>query len=139
MVVSVYVCCAVSAMLRIQLSVLGGGLFLQHRDQVDHMTRLFSHVTSSLPPSSVVVIVPQFRGSTWPQYSTSLEKVGQFVTCTQSAVCPGLQQLVTQVCQATERVLVSYSLKHQLTAEGVVQLLTEIRSLSASRGPASAG
>ena len=33
LVVSVYVCCAVSAVLRVQLSMLGGRLFLQHRDQ----------------------------------------------------------------------------------------------------------
>lgn len=58
-----------------------------------------------------------------------------------STGCPvlGLQQMVTQVCQATERVLVSYSLKHQLSAEGVVRLLTEIRSLSSSHTPPSAG
>ena len=33
-VVSVYVVCAVSAVLRVQLSILGGGLFLQHRGEV---------------------------------------------------------------------------------------------------------
>ena len=32
----------------------------------------------------------------------------------------------------TEKVLVSYSLRHQLSSGGVVQLLTDIRSLSAS-------
>ena len=51
----------------------------------------------------------------------------------------GLQQLVVRVRQAAENVLLSYSLKHQLTAEGVVQLLADIRSLSASQRRPSAG
>lgn len=49
-VVSVYVCCSVSALLRVQLSVLGGGLSLQHRDHVGHvMCHMMSH-DASLPP-----------------------------------------------------------------------------------------
>ena len=37
-VVSVYVCCAVTAVMRVQLSILGGELF-QHKDQVSCIMR----------------------------------------------------------------------------------------------------
>ena len=47
-------------------------------------------------------------------------------------IAAGLGKLVEQVRQAAEKVLLSYSLKHQLTAEGVGQLLNDIRSLSSS-------
>ena len=40
--------------------------------------------------------------------------------------------MVSCVRQAADRVLVSYSLKHQLSAEGTTQLLADIRSLSAA-------
>ena len=50
-----YVCCAVSALLRVQLSVLGGGLSLQHRDQVGHVMCYMTSCDASL--SVVVVIV----------------------------------------------------------------------------------
>lgn len=49
-VVSVYVCCAVSALLRVQLSVLGGGLSLQHRDHVGHVMCHVTTCDASLPP-----------------------------------------------------------------------------------------
>jgi hypothetical protein len=105
-VVSVYVVCAVSAVLRIQLSILGGGLFLQHRG----------------------------KGS-----GDSAAVQRQSLATVHYLMGEGLQQLVARVRQAADKVLLSYSLKHQLTAEGVVQLLADIRSLSATQRRPSAG
>ena len=50
-------------------------------------------------------------------------------------VTAGLEALVGRVRKAAETVLLSYSLKHQLTAEGVGQLLSDIHSLSSSHRP----
>ena len=57
--------------------------------------------------------------------------------CTWRELSPGLGQLVERVRPAAEKVLLSYSLKHQLTSEGVGQLLTDIHSLSSSPTPSA--
>lgn len=77
------------------------------------------------------------RNSAWLLSSTCWEKVS-ILHCKRLAgpYCslPGLLQLVQRVREATERVLVSYSLKHQLTSEGVGQLLSDVRAVTASAG-----
>lgn len=77
------------------------------------------------------------RNSAWLLSSTCWEMVS-ILHCKRLAgpYCspPGLLQLVQRVREATERVLVSYSLKHQLTSEGVGQLLSDVRAVTASAG-----
>lgn len=148
--VSVYLCSALTVLLRVQLSVFGGSLFLQQqggslflqqqgRDQVDHMTS--THVQTLPVPSPTVRLVrilQMCRNSVWLLSSTCWEMVSIPVKCKRLAGpwCPppGLLQLVQRVREATERVLVSYSLKHQLTSEGVGQLLSDVRAVTASAG-----
>ncbi|CAI8030037.1 Peroxisomal biogenesis factor 3 [Geodia barretti] len=101
-IVGVYLCCALSAFLRIQLSILGGELSLLHRDQACD------------------------EGSLAQQ---------QYLRSAQHLMREGLEALVGRVRKAAETVLLSYSLKHQLTAEGVGQLLSDIHSLSSSHRP----
>jgi hypothetical protein len=98
-VVGVYLCCALSTFLRIQLSILGGELSLINRDQGGD------------------------EGSLAQQ---------QYLRSAQHLMREGLEALVGRVRKAAETVLLSYSLKHQLTAEGVGQLLNDIHSLSSS-------
>jgi hypothetical protein len=67
----------------------------------------------------------------------SAEAQLQCLSSVQHLLGEGLAGLVGRVRPAAERVLVSYSLKHQLTSEGVGQLLADIRSLSSSPGPSA--
>ena len=47
--------------------------------------------------------------------------------------------LIRVVREAAEGILLTYSLKHQLTCEGVLQLLSDIRLQTASHPPHSPG
>ena len=103
------------------------------------MTVLYTstHTTPPTPHSLSRLLTPSVACVT-DLYGHQVRVVVMLAHVTPS-VLSGLQQLVARVRQATETVLISYSLKHQLTAEGVTRLLTDIRSLSASQRRPSAG
>ena len=55
-------------------------------------------------------------------------------------ISPGLHRLMGSIREATHSILISYSLKHQLSCEGVLQLMSDIRQqLSVQLTPSESG
>ena len=110
LVSSVYACSLLSVLLRVQLSITGGQMFCEvhsqqgphaeiHKEFLSHLLQQGKPCHLSLPPSS------------FPH----------------GHIAAGLHMLMGSIREAAHSILISYSLKHQLSCDGVLQLLSDIR------------
>lgn len=120
---SVYACSLLSALLRVQLSITGGQMFCQLHTQQDTHTEIHKEFLSHL--------LQQGKAHS---LSLSLSHLLHYL------ISPGLHRLMGSIREATHSILISYSLKHQLSCEGVLQLMSDIRQqLSVQLTPSGSG
>lgn len=113
LVSSVYACCLLTLLLRVELSISGGYMFCEVHGQQQHSTEIHKKFLSHLLQQGQLYL---------PKLCVLISHY-LLVRCT----CTGLLGLTCSVREAAQTILISYSLKHQLSCDGVVQILSDIR------------